>query len=55
MFLLVISVSLTVHIYSIEYMADDPNRNLFLGYLSLFTSFMLLLVSAGNFIQFFVG
>ena len=36
-------------------MADDPNRNLFLGYLSLFTSFMLLLVSAGNFIQFFVG
>ncbi|MBK8352671.1 MAG: hypothetical protein IPL21_13670 [Saprospirales bacterium] len=29
MFLLVISVSLTVHIYSIEYMADDPNRNLF--------------------------
>ena len=55
MFLLVIGVSLTVHVYSIEYMADDPNRNLFLGYLSLFTSFMLLLVSAGNFIQFFVG
>ena len=49
MFLLVVSVSLCVHIYSIEYMCQDPDRNLFLGYLSLFTFFMLVLVSSGNF------
>ena len=55
MFLLVVSVSLCVHIYSIEYMSQDPDRNLFLGYLSLFTFFMLILVSSGNFVQFFIG
>jgi len=55
MFFLVIGVSLSVHLYSIEYMHQDPERNLFLGYLSLFTFFMLILVSSGNLVQFFIG
>lgn len=55
MFLLVLTVSLCVHIYSIEYMRQDPDRNIFIGYLSLFTFFMLVLVSSGNLLQFFVG
>ena len=55
MFFLVTSVSLCVHFYSIEYMSHDPERNIFLGYLSLFTFFMLVLVSSGNLIQFFIG
>lgn len=55
MFILVLTVSLCVHIYSIEYMHADPDRNIFFGYLSLFTFFMLVLVSSGNFVQFFIG
>ena len=55
LFFLVVGVSLCVHLYSIEYMHQDPERNLFFGYLSLFTFFMLILVSSGNLIQFFIG
>jgi NADH-quinone oxidoreductase subunit L len=36
-------------------MAADAGRIVFMGYLSLFTFFMLLLVSADNFIQLFLG
>jgi NADH-quinone oxidoreductase subunit L len=36
-------------------MHADPDRNIFFGYLSLFTFFMLVLVSSGNFVQFFIG
>jgi NADH-ubiquinone oxidoreductase chain 5 len=48
-------ISLLVHIYSIEYMSHDPHLTRFMCYLSLFTFFMLVLVSADNFIQMFVG
>lgn len=48
-------VSCLVHIYSIGYMADDKSINRFMSYLSLFTFFMLILVSADNFLQLFVG
>jgi len=48
-------ISLFVHIYSIDYMYGDPNRSLFLGFLSLFTFFMLLLVCSGNMILFFMS
>lgn len=55
MMLLVTSVSAVVHIYSLGYMADDKNLPKFLSYLSLFTFFMLALVSADNFLQLFFG
>ncbi|MDC0865029.1 NADH-quinone oxidoreductase subunit L [Rickettsiaceae bacterium] len=55
MFLLVTTVSAVVHIYSLGYMADDKNLPKFLSYLSLFTFFMLSLVSSDNFLQLFFG
>lgn len=55
MFVLVTCVSAVVHIYSLGYMSDDKNLPKFLSYLSLFTFFMLSLVSADNFMQLFFG
>ncbi len=55
MLFVVTSVSALVHIYSIGYMADDPDRARFFAYLSLFTFAMLMLVTADNFIQLFFG
>jgi len=55
MFLLVTAVSAVVHIYSLGYMKDDKNLPKFLSYLSLFTFFMIALVSADNFVQLFFG
>ena len=48
-------ISCLVHLYSTEYMSHDPHLSRFMSYLSLFTFFMLILVSADNFIQMFVG
>ena len=48
-------ISLLVHIYSTEYMSHDPHLPRFMSYLSLFTFFMLILVTADNFVQMFVG
>lgn len=55
MLLVVNIVSFLVHLYSIEYMSHDPNRVKFMSYLSLFTFFMLLLVTGDNFIILFLG
>lgn len=48
-------ISFLVHLYSTEYMSHDPHLSRFLSYLSLFTFFMLILVTADNFVQMFVG
>ena len=48
-------VSFLIHVYSIGYMAHDPHVPRFFAYLSLFTFFMLALVSADNFLQMFFG
>ena len=48
-------VSTCVHVYSIGYMAHDPGKPRFMAYLSLFTFFMLMLVTADNFVQMFFG
>nr|YP_009476712.1 NADH dehydrogenase subunit 5 [Proteomonas sulcata]AVM81205.1 NADH dehydrogenase subunit 5 [Proteomonas sulcata] len=48
-------ISLLVHIYSTSYMSHDPHQPRFMAYLSLFTFFMLCLVTADNFIQLFLG
>jgi len=55
MFCVVTIVSAVVHIYSIGYMAEDKSIPRFMAYLSLFTFFMLMLVSADNFVQMFFG
>ncbi len=48
-------VSAAIHVYSIGYMEHDPSVPRFFSYLSLFTFFMLMLVTAGNLIQLFFG
>jgi NADH-ubiquinone oxidoreductase chain 5 len=55
MLLVVCGVSSLVHVYSTEYMSADPHLGRFMGYLSLFTGFMLLLVTADNYIIMFLG
>ncbi|MBV5335800.1 NADH-quinone oxidoreductase subunit L, partial [bacterium] len=49
------TVSACVHVYSVGYMADDPNKPRFMAYLSLFTFAMLMLVTADNLVQMFFG
>jgi NADH-ubiquinone oxidoreductase chain 5 len=55
MLVVVTTISLFVHLFSVEYMGSDPHLIRFMSYLSLFTFFMLLLVTSGNLIQFFAG
>jgi len=55
MMVVVMSVSLMVHIYTIGYMHDDPGYQRFFSYISLFTFAMLMLVMANNFMQLFFG
>src|SRR5215203_4935380 len=53
--LLITGVGSLIHIYSIGYMADDPHRRRFFGYLNLFLAAMLLLVLADNYLGLYVG
>ncbi|WP_373282305.1 NADH-quinone oxidoreductase subunit L [Microtetraspora niveoalba] len=53
--LLITGVGSLIHIYSIGYMAHDPNRRRFFAYLNLFVAAMLLLVLADNYIGLYVG
>ncbi|RQM24846.1 hypothetical protein B5M09_006069 [Aphanomyces astaci] len=55
MLTVVTGVSTLVHLYSSEYMGNDPHLSRFMSYLSLFTFFMVILVTGDNFIQMFVG
>jgi NADH-ubiquinone oxidoreductase chain 5 len=55
MLVVVTSISSLVHIYSIGYMSHDPHTPRFFAYLSIFTFFMLVLVTSSNFVQLFVG
>lgn len=55
MLLVVNIVSTLVHVYSISYMWGDPHLPRFMSYLSIFTFFMLMLVTADNFLQLFFG
>jgi NADH-ubiquinone oxidoreductase chain 5 len=55
MLVVVTVVSTLVHLYSIAYMGEDPHLPRFMSYLSIFTFFMLMLVTADNFIQMFFG
>jgi len=55
MMIVVTTVSAMVHIYSIGYMHHDNSVPRFMAYLSLFTFFMLMLVTADNLVQMFFG
>lgn len=55
MLVVVTFISSLVHLYSTEYMENDPHFPRFMSYLSLFTFFMLILITSNNFLQMFVG
>jgi NADH-quinone oxidoreductase subunit L len=55
MLIVVTVVSSMVHVYSVGYMVGDPGIPRFMAYLSLFTFFMLMLVTADNLVQLFFG
>lgn len=55
MLLVVTVISSLIHVYSIGYMAHDKSIPRFFSYLSIFTFFMLSLVTADNFVQMFFG
>ncbi len=55
MVIMVNFISTIIHIYSVGYMSKDSRKIIFMGYLGLFTFFMLFLVSSSNLIQLFVG
>ena len=55
MLLVVTTVGMLVHVYSIGYMSHDPNRYRFFAYLNLFMFSMLLLVLAANYLLVFAA
>ncbi|MDB1135156.1 NADH-quinone oxidoreductase subunit L [Candidatus Anaplasma sp. TIGMIC] len=55
MMIVVTTVSFIVHLYSVGYMDHDKGAARFLSYLSLFTFFMMALITSGNFMQLFFG
>jgi NADH-quinone oxidoreductase subunit L len=55
MLTLITTVSSIVHLYSIGYMSHDTHPQRFMAYLSLFTFFMIMLVTSNNLLQLFLG
>ena len=55
MLIIITGISSFVHLYSLGYMSHDPHISRFMSYLSLFTFFMLVLVTSDNFVQLFIG
>ncbi|APE34578.1 NADH-quinone oxidoreductase subunit L [Nocardia mangyaensis] len=53
--LLITGVGSLIHVYSLGYMRDDPDRRRFFGYLNLFLAAMLVLVLADNFLVLYLG
>ncbi len=53
--LLITGVGALIHIYSVGYMADDPNRRRFFGYFNLFVAAMLILVLGNGFVTLYLG
>jgi NADH-quinone oxidoreductase subunit L len=53
--LLITGVGSLIIIYSVGYMAQDPARRKFFGYMNLFIAAMLLLVLADNYLVLYVG
>lgn len=55
MIIIITFISILVHLYSIEYMSNDPHLPKFMSFLSIFTFFMLILVTGQNMVQMFLG
>ncbi|MPZ83376.1 MAG: NADH-quinone oxidoreductase subunit L [Actinophytocola sp.] len=53
--LLITGVGALIHIYSIGYMAEDPDRSRFFGYFNLFVAAMLILVLGNGFVTLYLG
>lgn len=53
--LLITGVGSLIHIYSLGYMKDDPEKRKFFAYLNLFVAAMLLLVTANNYLLLYFG
>lgn len=53
--LLITIVGALIHVYSLGYMAHDPDRRKFFAFLNLFVAAMLLLVLANNYLLLYVG
>ncbi len=53
--LLITGVGSLIHIFAVGYMADDPGRRRFFGYMNLFLAAMLLLVLADNYLGLYAG
>ena len=55
MLVVITSISFLVHLYSTSYMEGDPHIIRFMSYLSIFTFFMIVMVTSANFAQLFLG
>jgi len=55
MLVVVNTVSSLVHLYSVGYMHEDPHKQRFFAYLSMFTFAMLALVTSDDLVQLFFG
>jgi NADH-quinone oxidoreductase subunit L len=55
MLVVVNTVSSVVHLYSVGYMDEDPHKERFFAYLSMFTFAMLALVTSDDLLQLFFG
>jgi NADH-quinone oxidoreductase subunit L len=53
--LLITGVGSLIHIFAVGYMAHDPERRRFFGYMNLFLAAMLLLVLADNYLGLYAG
>jgi NADH-quinone oxidoreductase subunit L len=53
--LLITGVGSLIHIFAVGYMAQDPERRRFFGYMNLFLAAMLLLVLANNYLGLYAG
>ncbi len=53
--LLITGVGSLIHIFAVGYMAEDPERRRFFGYMNLFLAAMLLLVLADNYLALYAG
>jgi len=55
MLFIVLSISLFVHIFTAGYMMHEPYIVRFYNFLGFFTFFMIVLITADNFLQLFIG
>jgi NADH-quinone oxidoreductase subunit L len=53
--LLITGVGSLIHIFAVGYMANDPERRRFFGYMNLFLAAMLLLVLGSNYLVLYAG